>query len=104
MTYKVELSRRAQRDIVAAHDHIWRDAPGRANRWRQRLLDVVDKLERFPLRHALAPEAQMAGLEIRQMLFGSYRILYLVEAETVNILTVRHGARRFLEPGELTRD
>ncbi len=36
------------------------------------------------------------------MLFGVYRVLYVVEADAVYILTVRHGARRFLQPDELT--
>jgi len=38
---------------------------------------------------------------LRQMMFGVYRVLYVVEGNTVNILTVRHGARQLLAPGEL---
>jgi toxin ParE1/3/4 len=102
MKHKVELSRRAQRDVESNYLYIRRDAPQRAAQWRLRLLDAIDSLERFPERHALAPEAEVAGLDVRQMLFGMYRVLYVVEGDTVNVLTVRHGARQFLQPDELT--
>jgi plasmid stabilization system protein ParE len=101
MRHNVELSRRAQRDIAEAHEYIRQDAPGRAERWRQRLLAAIDTLEHWPARHSLAPEAETVGMDLRQMLFGAYRILYVVEGDIVNVLTVRHGARRSLEPDEL---
>jgi plasmid stabilization system protein ParE len=103
MRHKVELSLRAQGDIDSTYRRIRDDAPGRAARWRQRLLDAVDSLEHFPLRHALAPEAEAVGMELRQMMFGVYRVLYVVEGDTINILTVRHGARQLLTPSELGR-
>lgn len=101
MKHKVELSRRAQHDIADAYAYIRADAPGRAERWRLRLLDAIDTLEQSPLRNSLAPEAETAGIQVRQMLFGAYRILYIVESDGVEILTVRHGARQFLEPDDL---
>jgi len=102
MKHKVELSRRAQRDVESLYLCIRRDAPQRAARWRQRLLDLIDSLERFPERHAPAPEAEAASLDVRQMLFGAYRVLYVVDGDTVSVLTVRHGARQFMEPDELS--
>ena len=38
---------------------------------------------------------------MRQMLFGDYRVFYEVKGRVVNIHTVRHGARLFLNPDEL---
>jgi toxin ParE1/3/4 len=68
------------------------------------LLTAIDTLEYYPERHSLAPESEVAATEVRQMLFGVYRVLYEIENDVVNVLTVRHGARRFLEPGELLGD
>ena len=49
----------------------------------------------------LAPEAQAAGVELRQLIHGMYRVLYTVETNMVTIHAVRHGARRPLRPDEL---
>jgi plasmid stabilization system protein ParE len=57
------------------------------------LLAVVDRLERMPFRCPLAPENESHGEEIRQMIYGSYRILFTILAGRVVILHVLHGAR-----------
>lgn len=49
----------------------------------------------------LAPESQDATIEVRQLLYGRYRILYTVRGSTVFVLTVRHGARQFMALEEL---
>lgn len=46
----------------------------------------------------LAPENRDSREEVRQYLFGRYRVLYTIRERTVFILTIRHGTRRFL-PG-----
>lgn len=61
----------------------------------------IESLQHFPLRHGMAPEAEAAGVHVRQMMHGLYRILYTVDAETVTIHGIRHGARRPLRRGEL---
>jgi len=103
-SHKVELSRRAQRDVDSIYFRIREDSPTNAARWRRRLVDAIDSLEKFPLRHAIAPEAEAVGIELRQMMFGVYRVLHIVEVNTVNIVTVRHGARRFIAADELKGD
>lgn len=42
---------------------------------------------------ARAPEDEFARCEVRQLLFGKYRILYTIRADTAYLLTIRHGAR-----------
>jgi hypothetical protein len=39
--------------------------------------------------------------DMRQMLYGKYRVLFTVRGETVFIITVRHGARLFLTADEI---
>ena len=101
MSRKVRLSQRARDDVEEAYLYIRQDSPDRAKRWRERLLAAIHSLQDFPERHAVLFDAAIAGREVRQMTFGVYLVLYSIEAEQVNVLTVRHAARRPIEPGDL---
>jgi toxin ParE1/3/4 len=77
--------------------------------WFEQLMDSVRALRTHPHRCPLAREARKAQREIRNLLFGKrkhvYRILFEVDeqARTVNVLHIRHGARRDLHPEELRK-
>ena len=101
MAYRIELSRRAQQDVEEAFLHIQADAPGNARRWRHALERKLRVLERLPEAFGFAPENYDAKADVRQILFGRYRILYTVRESTVFVLTVRHGARLFLSTSEV---
>jgi plasmid stabilization system protein ParE len=111
MVYKVVLTPRAARDADEATAYIKAFAPEAAARWFGGLKAAVLSLSEFPERCALAPEAELFGVELRQLLYGRrsgvYRILFRVEAEPeplVRIIAVRHGARLPLEVGDLGQD
>ncbi len=104
MSRKVHLSQQARRDIEQAYLYIRQDAPQRAANWRKRLQAAIQSLQAFPERHSVLFDAVAAGREVRQMSFGVYLVLYSVEADRVDVLTVRHGARRPIEPLELPAD
>ena len=72
-----------------------------AVRWRHGLEAKLRVLERMPESFTLAPENQDASIEVRQLLYGRYRILYTMRAATAFVLTVRHGARQFMRAEEL---
>jgi plasmid stabilization system protein ParE len=101
MSHKIRLSQRVTRDIELAYLYIRQDAPQRAKRWRKRLRDAIHSLNSFPERHALLFDAATAGREVRQMSFGVYLVLYSIDRDVVDILTVRHGARNPIEPDDL---
>src|SRR5215210_3553903 len=101
MSLKVLLSPQVKQDIEAAYLHIRADAPETARRWRIRLLELIRTLSNFPELHEIATEARDVGVELRQMLYGNYRILYTVDAVAVRVHALRHGARRPLRPDEL---
>lgn len=101
MRRKVLLTPQAKKDIEAAYLHIRTDAPETARRWWMRLLELIRTLSIFPERHEIAAEARAVGVELRQMLYGNYRILYTVDADSVRIHALRHGAHRPLRPDEL---
>jgi toxin ParE1/3/4 len=104
MSRKVHLSQQARRDIEQAYLYIRQDAPERAQSWRKRLQAAIHSLHQFPERHAVVFDVAAAGREVRQMTFGVYAILYSIDVERIDILTVRHAARRPIEPADLPRD
>ena len=55
--------------------------------------DAVKRLEVLPRSGRVVPE--IGQEDIREILYGSYRIVYVVGEEEVNILTVFHASRPF---------
>ena len=48
-----------------------------------------------------APENDYASCEVRQMLFGQYRVLFTIREQIVFLLTIRHGARKLIAGDEI---
>ena len=95
----VEITTLADANLEAIYLRIREDSPGRAAEWRKGLLKAARTLERSPERCPLAPESG-PELEIRQLLYGAYRVLFTIGKDTVYVLHIRHGARQPLKSGE----
>ena len=78
--------------------HIAEDSPPTARKWVDGLFACAGALRQFPRRGRRVPELDRSDL--RELLFGSYRIVYRIEARRVAILTVRHSRRQF-DPSEV---
>jgi plasmid stabilization system protein ParE len=95
--FRVIILPAAERDIADAYEWIAERDSQAANRWYNRLLDVIDSLESMPLRCPIAPERKFFNAEIREIFHGRrqhrYRILFTVSGDAVHVLHVRHGAR-----------
>jgi plasmid stabilization system protein ParE len=57
------------------------------------VFEAVKRLDVFPRSGRVVPEIGQG--DIREILYGSYRIVYVVGEEEVNILTVFHASRPF---------
>ncbi len=101
MAFTVEFSLRAERDIDEIVLYIQADSPHDATRWRQRLHEKLQALRTLPEACGIAPENAEARCEIRQLIYGRYRVLFTIREKSVFIVTVRHGARRFMADNEL---
>ncbi|MGO4882105.1 MAG: type II toxin-antitoxin system RelE/ParE family toxin [Bryobacteraceae bacterium] len=104
MTYRVELSGRAARDLDILYvEKNARDSPAAA-RWYNGLEEAVSSLGSFPHRCPVAPEGKKSGRRLRHLLYGKkphiYRVIYEVDErrKIVTVLTIRHGA---MEPADL---
>ena len=104
MSYKVEITEKAQEEARLALKWIAEHSPGKATLWHFEFLEKTDSLENFPALCPLAPESKTHGREIRHLLFGKYRILFSIEDETVYVLRVRHQAQDVLSPDDETED
>lgn len=58
-------------------------------------------LTTMPEACGLAPENHHTLCEVRQLLFGQYRILFTIRDHTVFLLSIRHGARKEITGDEL---
>ena len=74
--------------------YIAKDSPAGARRWVENLFAVVATLAQLPERGRRLPDVPRA--DVRELLVGSYRVVYRIEARRVAVLTVRHLRRREL--------
>ena len=95
MTYRVELTNRAARDLeILYHEKNASDSLAAA-RWFNGLEAAVYTLEKFPHRCPIAPERK----SLHHVLYGKkphvYRVIFEIheQRKLVRVLTIRHGAR-----------
>ena len=81
----------ATSDLAAIEEFIAQDSVLHAVHFIDRLVDSVEKLATLPRAGRVVPEFRNENL--REIIFRNYRVVYLVEDETVHIVRVVHGAR-----------
>src|SRR3954468_12878802 len=89
--YRIAWTERARADLREVRRFIARDAPITAKACAPRLRQETKK-RRSIAPHAGAIVVERAGETLREIYFGSYRIIYRVR-QKVEILTVYHSAR-----------
>jgi plasmid stabilization system protein ParE len=104
MRYRVVIQPPAAEDLDQAYRWIADRSPDGAARWLDGALRAIQKLRSFPRRCQLAPENDAFAEEIRQLLYGDYRILFTIDGSQVRVLHIRHGARRYLDPDEVPEE
>jgi len=96
---EVKWTPQAADDLEGITQFIAADSPYYASLFAMDVLSAVERLMVFPHSGRIVPEVNHPA--IREILLGSYRIVYRVKDEVVEILTVYHGAR-LLDPSRLT--
>lgn len=96
MHYRVEFTFQAEVEADSAYEWIVKESPTNAQSWFEGLLESIESLSSLPERCPIALESEDVGQEIRNLLYGKFRILFLIEDQTVFILHVRHGAQQHL--------
>ena len=107
MDYKVIVMPQAESDMEEAYQYIAQRAPDRVQSWFAQLQAEIIQLSNLPARCPTAPESHKLGVELRQSVFGkrsgAYRIIFRIDekAHEVQILSVRHSARKPIEAQDL---
>ena len=96
---RVVWTRQAILDVEAIRNYISRDSQRYASLVVDQIVTAVDRLERLPRSGRGVPERP--GSELRELMCASYRIVYRVSGELVEVVTVFHGARITRIPWEV---
>jgi addiction module RelE/StbE family toxin len=95
----------ALKDVQAITAFIAKDSPVYAKRFGHRLREAPKRLKLFPLIGWMVPEFERENL--REILVGSYRIIYEVRGSDCHIVAVVHGSRnlpRLIQPTKEEND
>lgn len=103
MAYRVEITARAERDLISLYEYINAQSSDAANKWYLGLRSVILSLKQLPHRNPLTREDR----RLRHLLYGSrpdvYRIIYKVSKreQKISVLHIRHSARRSFRRSDL---
>jgi toxin ParE1/3/4 len=93
-THRILIQPRAMADLAEIHSYISNDSTENAKRFIARLITSVDSLAEFPLRYPVYQGHHQPSEAVRRMPVKNYLVYYRVKNNTVDIITIRHGARR----------
>lgn len=87
-------TRRAIEDVRSIQQFIAQDSPPYAQLVRDQLIAAVEQLPMFPQSGRIVPDVNDPA--IREIIQGSYRIVYRLIHSEIHVLTVHHSARLFI--------
>lgn len=91
---KVYWTNTARGHLQAIHDYIARTSPEYARRTVDRLTRRSEQIGAFPRSGRIVPEFDIDP--VREVLEGSYRIIYAVRTDRIDVLAIIHHARKML--------
>jgi plasmid stabilization system protein ParE len=93
MRFRVVITPTAEADLDRILRFIALDNSAAGRKFIADLRASMNTLATMPRRCPLAPENGLDGVEIRHLLHGDYRIVFVVDSDRVTVLQIRHGAR-----------
>jgi toxin ParE1/3/4 len=107
MAFRVEVSPQAFEDLAAIAAYIRQNGSFEsAQRWFNGIVAAIGTLHEAPFRCPLAEESQLLQAEVRVLLYGRrdrrYKVYFGIDqqSQTVQVIHVRHWARRPADTGE----
>ena len=70
-------------------EYIAFDSPSAAKNWVDKVFEKIELLKLSPKLGRVVPEIERE--EIRELIYGNYRIIYHHSVQKISILTIRHG-------------
>ena len=92
---EVRWTPQASEDLDSIVDYIARDSPQYARLFVVDTFQAVERISGFPKSGRVVPE--LGNPAVREIILGSYRVVYRLREKWVELLTIYHGAR-LLDP------
>jgi addiction module RelE/StbE family toxin len=89
---KVYWTDTAVKHLSAIYAYIAQNSPQYAARVVDRLTRRSEQIANFPLSGRIVPEFQTE--QIREVIEGSYRIIYYIKPDQIDVLAVIHGSQQ----------
>ena len=93
---KVFWTETAVNHLSAIYNYISQNSPQYAQRLVERLTRRSEQIANFPFSGRLVPEFETE--QIREVIEGSYRIIYCIKPEQIDVIAVLHAARNIENP------
>jgi toxin ParE1/3/4 len=94
---KIVWTQPAVKDLRELHAYIARDSEMYASVFVERIILAVERLSDYPKVGRIVPETNNEN--IREVLYQKYRLIYRVKSDSIEMLSVIHGARDLAELG-----
>lgn len=88
---KIRWTELAIDDLKNIHDYISKESIVYANNMIEKIVSRVDQIEQFPESGRIVPEFRKRSL--RELIEGSYRIIYKIHRQYIGIIRIHHSAR-----------
>lgn len=90
---KVLWTKPAFLDLQSIKEYIARDSVYYSEKFANDLIKASERLSQFPKSGRVVPE--IGEENTREIIYGSYRIMYQIRQETIYITQVTHGKQDF---------
>ena len=91
---KVNWTETAINHLTAIREYIAQDSPQYARRLVDRLTRRSKQIAAFPLSGRVVPEYEIE--QVREVIEGSYRIIYHIKPDQIDVLAVIHTSQQDL--------
>ncbi|MCF6094751.1 type II toxin-antitoxin system RelE/ParE family toxin [Microaerobacter geothermalis] len=89
---KLNWSPRSLNDLEIIFDYIKSDSVDNASNFIKQIIEVTLTVPEFPYAGRVVPEFKDSRL--REKLYKNYRIIYRVETELIEVVTILHQSKR----------
>lgn len=92
----LRFNRQVLSELQSIFDFIKADSPDRAAGMIAEILDGLELLRESPIRHKVVGRSQRHDSLVHRVVIGKYLAYYWIDSsdDRVNLITIRHGARR----------
>ena len=91
MAKKIVWSPRSAHNLEDICEFISKDSPRYASVFARGIINIIERTSQNPEIGRVVPE--FGNNELRERIFGSYRIIYRVSNIAIEIVTIVHGSR-----------